>query len=205
MALYRVAASEGHLPEDGEVMVQMGQARERIGGLHALFELQQLAQQDDLAGFRELIESPFVRNLIVVQEEEHLLALFEQAKETDLSGSAEGMAIHTLLLESIGDDRYWTGVFFDHTRRLLAIEALRSTFGEMNADQQASQAWQDLSEKTRNDTAIKLTDAAPKTITLTNVRSYMNGLQALERDLMEIYRNETPPSAPASPTPSLNR
>ena len=182
--LYQLAVSEGHSPLDGEIMVRMGVARERIGGLRALLELHEVARESDLAGFRNLIERPYVRQFISVQGEEHLLALFEQAGETDLSGAADGMEIHAALLESVGEDRYWSEVFADQARRLVSIESLRLAIDNKEPDLSSDIHWQDLREKTWGGTVIELTDAAPKSITLANVRSYMTGQHALERALL---------------------
>ena len=184
MAFYRIAAAEGHSPPAGEIMVEMGRTRERIGGLQALLELHELSLESDLEGFRNLIESPLVRQLIPVQGEEHLLALFEQAGEMDLSGAAGGMEIHTALLESVGEDRYWNEVYVDHARKLVAIESLRLVIDETESDLPSNLYWQDLRENTWGGTVIVLTDAAPNSITLDGVRSYMNGLHALQRDLL---------------------
>ena len=182
--LYQLAVSEGHLPLDGEIMVRMGVARERIGGLRALLELHELARESDLAGFRNLIERPYVEQFISVQGEEHLLALFEQAGETDLSGAADGMEFHAALLESVGDDRYWNEVFVDQARRLVAIESLRLAIDDKEPDLSSDIQWQDLREKTWEGTVIELTDAAPDSITLAGVRSYMSGQHALEHALL---------------------
>ena len=182
--LHQLAVSEGHSPPDGEIMVRMGLARERIGGLRALLELHELARESDLAGFRNLIERPYVQQFISVQGEEHLLALFEQAGETDLSGAADGMEIHAALLESVGDDRYWNEVFVDQARRLVALESLRLAIDDMEPDLSSDIHWQDLREKTWGGTVIELTDAAPDSITLAGVRSYMSGQHALERALL---------------------
>ena len=184
MALYRLAVAEGHSPPEGEVRVEMGSTRERIGGLRVLLALHELARDSDFAGFRNLIESPAVRLLIFVQGEEHLLALFEEAARTDLSGAARGMEIHMVLLESVGEDRYWSEIYVDLARRLVAIETLRLAIDETESNLSSDLYWHDLREKTWGSTAIELTGAAPDSITLTGVRSYMDNLHALERDLL---------------------
>ena len=186
-------------------MVLMGQARERIGSLRLLVELHELAKASDFAVFRSLIESSPGRQLVSVQGEEHLLLLFEQAREMDFSGATEGLEVHAALLESVGSDQYWTEVFVEHGRRVLAIEALRSTVVDTNTVQSGPVDWQDFLEKTWSGAVISLTDTAPDTLNPADIRLYMDEYLALERDLLKIYLNETPPNAPASPTPSLDR
>ena len=184
LALYQVAVIEGPPPPDGEVMAVMGTNRERIRGLATLLELHELARESDLEGFRDLLESPSVGQLIPVQGEEHVLALFEQATNIDLSGAARGMNIHEALLEYVGDEVYWTEVFFQQARWLVAIESLRLAVEEMESPLPPGLQWQDLREKTWGSTVIELTDAAPETVTLSDVHLYTDGLHALERDLL---------------------
>ena len=122
--------------------------------------------------------------LIPVQGEEHVLALFEQAANTDLSGAAMGMEIHDALLESVGDEVYWTEVFSEQARWLVAVESLRLAVEEMESPLPLGLQWQDHREKTWRSANIDLTNAAPESVTLSEVRQYMDGLHALERDLL---------------------
>ena len=185
-ALYRAAASRGHVPPDSEVMAMMGQERERIGGLLLMMRLHELAKASDLVAFRSLIESPPVRRLLPVQGEEHLLLLFEQAKEMDFSSMKAGLEIHAALGESFGADRYWTEAYVVHARRLLAIEALRSTMAGPETDWSSVIDWLDFREETWSGADISLSDAAPNTLNLEDVRSFMNAILALERDFLDF-------------------
>ena len=189
-ALHQTAASHSHVPRQDNVMAQLGQARQRISNLHLLVELHELARASDLDAFRSLIENPSVRQIIPVQGEEHLALLFEQAREVDFSGAIEGLAVHTALTESLGPDRYWTEVYVQHARKLLAIEAFRTTMAEPHTGWSGFEEWLDFRENTWSGTAISLTDTARDTFNLQNVRSYMDEILALERDLLE---QETPP------------
>ena len=184
IALHQEAMREGHFPPDGDVMAVMGANRERIRGLSTLLELHELALESDLDGFRNLIESPEGRQAVPVQSEEHLLALFEEAGKLDLSGAAKGMKIHSALLESVGEDRYWNGAFVEYAGWLGAIESYRLAVDELDSGDPPGLGWQDVREATWGSTAIELTDAAPEGVTLTGVRQYVNGLHALERDLL---------------------
>ena len=184
LALYQAASSEGHSSRDAEIMAAMGANRERVRSLQVLLELHYLAKESDLEAFRNLIESPHVRQLFPVQGEEHLLALYQQAAGIDLSGAARGMEIHQGLIESVGDDTYWNEVFFEQARRLLAVESFRVAVGGMASGQSVALRWQDFTEKIWDSAVIELTDAAPDTITLSDVGHYMAGLHALERDLL---------------------
>ena len=184
LALHQAAIKEGHSFLDAEVMAAMGANRERIRGLRTLLKLHELARQSDLEGFRDLLESPSVGQLIPVQGEEHILALFEEAARLDLSGASKGMQVHWGMLESVGEDLYWNEVYFELASWLLAIESFRLAAGEMASGESAAIRWQDFTEKTWDSTAIELTDAAPESVTLSEVRRYMDGLHALERDLL---------------------
>ena len=184
VALYQLAKADGQSAPDGEVMAVMGANRDRIRGLGTLLELHELARESDLEGFRDLIERPEVMQLIPVQGEEHLLVLFEQAANIDLSGAARAMEIHEGLLESIGDDLYWTEVFFELARWLLTIESFRVAMDIAESALTPDLQWQDIREKTWGSTVIELTDAAPEGVSLTEVGLYMNELHALERDLL---------------------
>lgn len=204
-ALYRAAISRGYVPRDDEVMALMGQARERIGNLLLLMELQELAQASDFEGFRSLIESPRVGQLIAVQGEEHLLLLFEQARELDFSGAKEGLDIHLALLETIGPERYWTEIHVKQARWLLAIEALSRNVAESEADRSGVLDWLDFRETTWSGTAISLADAAPDALNLESVRSYMEEIIALERDFLDAenmpLEDSPDDSGPPGPTP----
>ncbi len=185
-ALYRAAATRGHAAPRGEVMALMGEARERIGGLRVLIELHEFAVASDFAAFRRLIESPPVMQLVRVQGEEHLLQLFEQAGEMDFSGAKDGLEIHAALEESFGADRYWTEAYVVHASRLLAIEALRSTMADPETDWSSVIDWLDFREETWSGADISLSDAAPNTLNLEDVRSFMNAILALERDFLDF-------------------
>lgn len=184
LALHQAAIKEGHSFLDAEVMAAMGANRERIRGLRTLLKLHKLARQSDLEGFRDLLESPSAGQLIPVQGEEHILALFEEAARLDLSGASRGMQVHSGMLESVGEDLYWNEVYFELASWLLAIESFRLAAGEMASGESATLRWQDFTEKTWDSTVIELTDAAPESVTLSEVRRYMNGLHSLERDLL---------------------
>ena len=181
VALYQLAVADGQSAPDGEVMAVMGANRDRISGLGTLLELHELARESDLEGFRDLIVRPEVMQLIPVQGEEHLLALFEQAANIDLSGAARGMEIHEGLLESVGDDLYWTEVFFELARWLVTIESFRVAMDPAESALTPDLQWQDIREKTWGSTVIGLTDAAPEGVSPTEVGLYMNELHALER------------------------
>ena len=184
LALYRAAVAEGQSPLAGDVMAVMGTNRERIRNLSTVLELHELAKESNLAAFRDLIESPGARQLIPVQGEEHILALFEEAGKIDLSGAAKGMNVHSALLDTVGEERYWTEVFFELAHWLVAIESLRLAVYENEAPLNSALLWQDLKEKAWGSTVIELTDAAPEGLTLRDVRQFMKGLHALERDLL---------------------
>ena len=200
-ALYRAASSRGYIPSDGEVTVRMGQARERIGALGILVELHQLALASDFAAFRALLESPPARELLPVQGEEHLILLFEQAKEVDLSGATRALEIHASLLESFGPDRYWTEVYIEDSRRVLAIDALSSAVIGSGTTQASALDWQTFRESTWAAIDIGLTDAAPSAISLPAILSYMSEIDALQRDFLEMQQTGARPGAP-TPTPS---
>lgn len=184
VALNRVAVAEGHSARDAEAMAVMGANRKRVQGLGTLLELHELARESDLDGFRKLLENPSVSQLLRVQGEGHLLTLFEEAGNLDMSSAARGLEIHAALLESVGEDRYWTGVFLDPAGWLVTIESFRNAVEETEPSQAPGLDWLDLTEKTWGSTVIELTDAAPGGVTLTDVRLYMDGLIALERDLL---------------------
>lgn len=184
LILYREAVAEGYAPNEAEIMAVMGTNRERIRGLSTLLELHKLARNADFEGFRDLIESPDVRRMVPVQGEEHLLALFEEAAAIDLSGAVRGMEVHSELLRVVGDDRYWTEVFFETARRLVAIESYRLTFDEVESGDSSALRWQHFKERIWGHTVIELTNAVPQEIRLENVRSYMNELHSLERELL---------------------
>ena len=202
VSLFQAAVRGGQSPPEREVMVVMGANRERIRGLRTFLALHELARESNLEGFRNLLESPHVRQLIPVQGEEHLLALFEEAARIDLSGAARGIDIHTALLESVGEDQYWTEVFFEQARWLVAIESFRVAVGEMDSPPGSGLNWQDLREKIWGSTVIELTDAAPEAITLTDVRLYVNGLHALERDLLNELNRQLSETRPPAPSPT---
>ena len=184
VALYQAAVAEGHAARDAEAMAVMGANRKRVQGLGTLLDLHELARESDLDGFRELLESPSGGQLLRVQGEGHLLKLFEEAGNLDMSGAARGMEIHAALLDSAGEDQYWTGAFVELAGWLVAIESLRNAVEETDSSQAPGLGWLDITEETWGSTVIELTDAAPEGVTLTDVRLYMDGLLALERDLL---------------------
>ncbi len=183
-ALYQVAVAEGHVARDAEVMAVMGANRKRVQGLGTLLALHELARESDLDGFRDLLDSPSGGQLIRVQGEGHLLKLFEEAGNLDMSDAASGMEIHAALVESAGEDQYWTEGFLELANWLVAIESFRQAVDAMESPEALGVAWLDITEKTWSSTVIELTDAAPEGVTLTDVRLYIDGLLALERDLL---------------------
>ena len=205
LALYRLAVTGGQHPPDADVMVAMGVNRERIRGLRALLDLHELAIASDLQGFRDLLETPNVAQLIPVQEEEHLLMLFEEAANIDLTGAVRGMEIHEALIESVGEGSYWNEVFFEQARWRVTIESFRLSADVAGGHQPPALWWQNLREKTWVGTVIELTDAAPESVTLSEVRRYMDGLHALERELLMKWpgfgRRIAGPEACFSPLP----
>ncbi len=199
VALYQAAASRGYEPRRDEATAFMGQARERISGLQLLVELHGLARASDLPAFRALIDSPAARQLLPVQGEEHLLLLFEQARQVDLTGAMDGLAVHQTLLESVGPDRYWTEVYVEHARRLLAIDAFRSSVVDAEADWSGARDWLDFSEHSWNRSSISLMDAAPNSLSINSIQSYMDRNLSLQRDFLESQLDEARPSvAPPS-------
>ncbi len=183
-ALYQVAVAEGHVARDAEAMAVMGANRKRVQGLGTLLALHELARESDLDGFRELLDSPSGGQLIRVQGEGHLLKLFEEAGNLDMSDAASGMEIHAALVESAGEDQYWTEGFLELANWLVAIESFRQAVDATESPEALGVAWLEITEKTWASTVIELTDAAPEGVTLTDSRLYMDGLHALERDLL---------------------
>ncbi len=184
-ALYQTAVDQGISIREDQVMSEMGLVRQWFQVLPVFFQLQELARNDDFEGFRELTEDPFLREVMVLQGEEHLALLFEEARIMDLSGAEEGMKIHLYLLESVGPDRYWEEVFANYIRRTIAINLLRNSLGPASSAQSAELPWLDLQRKTWGATTITLTDTAPENVMLPDVRSYMDRYFALERQLLE--------------------
>ena len=183
-ALYRTAIDEGISTREDQVTYEMGLVRQWFQVLPIFFQLQELARNSDFEGFRELTENPFLREVMVLQGEEHLALLFEEAKVMDLSSAEEGMKIHLYLLESVGPDRYWEEIFVDYIRRTIAINLLRNTLDASPSGQPDGLPWLDLQQKTWEATEITLTDATPESITLPEVLSYMDRYFALERQLL---------------------
>ncbi len=183
-ALYQVAVAEGHVARDAEAMAVMGANRKRVQGLRTLLALHELARESDLDGFRELLDSPSGVQLMRVQGEGHLLKLFEEAGNLDMSDAASGMEIHAALVESAGEDQYWTEGFLELANWLVAIESFRQAVDATESPEALGVAWLEITEKTWGSTVIELTDAAPEGVTLTGSRLYMDGLHALERDLL---------------------
>ena len=184
-ALHEIAVDKGIPPREDEVMAEMGLVRQWFQVLPLFFQLQDLARNSDFEGFRELTDNPALRQVLVLQGEEHLALLFEEAKVMDLSSSEEGMKIHLYLMESVGPDRYWQEIYSGYIRRTIAINSLRSSLYTARDAQPAGLAWIDLQDTTWGSAAITLTEAAPEGIKLPDVRSYMDRYFALERQLLD--------------------
>lgn len=188
--LYQMAAREGHLPRVDDARSEMGQVRQYFQVLPVFFSAQELAQESDFEGFKSALENPHLKQVLVVQGEEHLRVLFEEARTMDLSGTALGLEIHWNLVESVGEDRYWDVVFVDYVQRIIAIQLLRNSLfqslgDDTSQDEAFPAAWLDLQEEAWDNTAIQLTDASPEAIRLEAVRSYMNAYLAAERDSLQ--------------------
>ena len=180
-ALYQSAVDAGISTREDQVRHEMGLVRQWFQVLPIFFQLQELARNSDFEGFRELTENPFLREIMVLQGEEHLVLLFEEAKVMDLSGAEEGLKIHLYLLELVGPDRYWEEIFADYIRRTIAINLLRNTLDASPSGQPGDLPWLDLQQKTWEATEITLTEATPESILLPGVQSYMDRYFALER------------------------
>ncbi len=191
-ALYQKAVAEGHAPTDGDIAVKRDLERKESESLPALLELKRLAEESDLAGFTELLERADLPDFEYLAGEDDLLALMESLAESDFSGFKEGVEQWNAYLETVGVERYWNEIYIAEARRSMAVGKLNSSVLDISADgpyEIAGIVWLDFQQEVLDGAGIKLTGAAPHSVSVESARAYLAASQGLERDaLNEEYR-----------------
>ncbi len=195
-ALYQGAVADGHAPSQEEVSVRLDRDRLRWESLHDVVQLARLAQNQDLAGFTKLAAEtrhPDIRGSLNDQTPSELM---QAMGGNDWRQLEQALREGEAYIESFGHQRYWKEILPANLRREMATLKLEAAVLEASANgpdgPQADVprlAWLAYQEKAFEGLTIKLTRAAPSTVSVDGALAYLaEVLQEEQDELSEVYR-----------------
>ena len=194
-ALYQRAVADGLAPSRKEVSARVNQDRLRWEGSQEYVQLTKLAQNEDLAAFRELAEQtkdPDIARYLENMTPSHLM---EAMKYQNWRQLEQELKEREAYLEAIGLNRYWKEILPGKLRREMATLKLQYAVVEASANGPAgpaadmpSLAWPAYQEKAFEGLNIELTRAAPSTVSVDGALAYLaEVLQDEQEELSEEY------------------
>ena len=192
-ALHQRAVASGHTPTEEEVSAQRDLSRLRSENESDYVDLMKFAQNQDLAGFSQLLEEsthPDISDSPLNFSPSDWMASLENADWRQLEQSLkEGEAY----LESVGREHYWNEIYAAKLRREMTFNMLEEAVLDATGDGPYAEvprlAWLSYQEEVLDNIDIKLTEAAPATVSTDRALAYLAELLATERDtLREEYR-----------------
>ena len=193
--LYQRAVSDGHAPAQEEVSARLVQDRLRLETFHDFIRLARLAQNQDLAEFRNLAaetRNPDVRRML---EDMTPSEFMESLEEIDWRQLEQMLKEGEVYLESIGHERYWQEILPAKLRREIAIPKLEEAVLKASADGPYGPyadvprlAWLGYQQSAVEKANIELTRAAPPTVSVDRALAYLiEVLQEEQDELSEEY------------------
>ena len=192
-ALHQRAVASGHTPTAEEVSAQRDLSRLRSESIADYIGLIKFAENQDLAGFTQLLEEsrhPDLSDIRMNSSPSEFMASFEGGDWRQLEQSLkEGEAY----LESVGREHYWNEIYAAKLRREMTVNMLEEAVLDATGDGPYAEvprlAWLSYQEEVLDNIDIKLTEAAPATVSTDRAFAYLAELLATERDtLREEYR-----------------
>ena len=192
-SLYQRAVAEGHTPSQEEVSARLDQDRLRWESFYDMVQLVKLAQDQDLAGFRNLAtetRNPDIRGML---EDLTPTEFMETMKKSDDRQLEQMLREREVYLESVGHERYWQELLPARLRREMAISQLEEAVLEASADgpyaEVARLAWLAYQQRAFEGVTIELTRAAPSSVSVDRAPAYLaEVLQEEQDELSEEYR-----------------
>ena len=194
--LYQRAVADGHAPSQEEVSARLDQHRLRSETAYDFISLIKLAQNQDLAEFRKL--SAKTRNPDIKRTLEDMTPpdFMESLEGIDWRQLEQTLREGEAYLESFGVERYWQEILPAKLRRDMAISRLEEAVLEASADGPDSPyanvprlGWLAYQRQAMEGVNIKLTSAAPATVSVDLAVAYRGEVLQEERDeLSEEYR-----------------
>ena len=194
-ALYQRADADGHTPSQEEVSARLDQDQLRWESSDDFIQLVKLAQNQDLAGFRKLVEE--TKNPDIINNLEYLAPydLMETLEEIDWRQWEQWQKEREAYLESFGRKPYWQEILPAKLRREMAIPRLESAVLDASADgpdgpyaEVPRLAWLAYQQEALEEASIELTLAAPSTVSVDGALAYLVEFLTYEQEkLMEEY------------------
>ena len=193
-ALYQRAVFEGHTPTDKEVYARRDEDRLRSESFGDYVQIAKLAQRQDVAGVRELLERLKHADMQDVLENMSLPDIIDSFQAVNWRQWEELRQEGEAYLESVGRDRHWNEIHPQTLRREMSVGILQEAVLQASADGPYEDvprlAWLDYQQAVLENTEIHLTAAAPPTLSVEHALAYLASARELERQaLNEEYRN----------------
>ena len=165
----------------------------RWESFYDMVQLVKLAQDQDLAGFRNLAtetRNPDIRGML---EDLTPTEFMETMKKSDDRQLEQMLREREVYLESVGHERYWQELLPARLRREMAISQLEEAVLEASADgpyaEVARLAWLAYQQRAFEGVTIELTRAAPSSVSVDRAPAYLaEVLQEEQDELSEEYR-----------------
>ena len=195
-ALYQGAVADGQVPSQEEVSARIDLDRLRWESFYDVVQLAELAQNQDLAGFRKLVAE--TRNPDIVRFLEDLTPseLMKSMKGNDWRQLEQALKEGEAHLESLGLQRYWQEILPAKLRREMAILNLEEAVLEASAygpdgphADVPRLAWLAYQERAFEGLNVELTRATPPSLSIDGALAYLaEVLQEEQDELSEEYR-----------------
>ena len=195
-ALYQRAVAGGHTPSQEEVSARLDEDRLRWESSDDFIQIVKLAQNQDFAGFRKLVEQ--TRNPNITNNLQHLTPyeLMEALQGLDWRLWEQMQNEGEAYVESIGREYYWKEILPAKLRREMAIPKLENAILDASAEgpdgpyaEVPRLAWLAYQQEVLEDVSIELTLAAPSTVSVDRALAYLAEVRTQEQEeLREEYR-----------------
>lgn len=194
--LYQRAVAGGHTPYQEAVSARLYEDRLRWESYDDFIQLVKLAQNQDFAGFRKLVEE--TRNPDITNNLQHLTLheLMEALQDLDWRLLEQMQNEGEAYVESIGRERYWQEILPAKLRREMAISKLESAILDASAygpdgpyAEVPRLGWLAYQQEALKEVSIELTIDAPSTVSVDRALAYLTEVRMQEQEeLSEEYR-----------------
>ena len=186
---YQRAVAEGHSPSEDEISALLEQRRLWWESSEDFIQPVKLAQNQDIAGFRKLVEETRIPN--ITDNIQHLTPyeFMEAFQHLDWRLLEQMQREEEAYVESVGHEYYWREVLPAKLRRELAIPKLESAIVDASADgpdgpyaEVPRLGWLAYQQEALEETSIELTLAAPSTVSVDRALAYLAEVRAREQE-----------------------
>ena len=195
-ALYQRAVASGYTPSQEEVSARLDQDRLRSESSYDFIQLVKLAQNQDLDGFRILVEETRNPDIKKIREDLPPSELMESLVGNDWRQLEQWQKEGEAYVEYFGRKRYWQEILPAKLRREMAIPKLESAIRDTGAygpdgpyAEVPRLAWLAYQQEALEEASIELTLAAPPTVSVDRALAYLAEVRTQEQEkLREEYR-----------------